>query len=114
MESVATNLSVEVHCLSPIVEIDHPIFEKKNHSKYQIYINDDLITERDWIWDQNTYICEHMLVELSSNSTNIVKVNVLNFCPGYQIQLGLGNLIVDGVRQDFSIGHSAQLSFTIA
>jgi hypothetical protein len=114
------NLSAEVHCLQlhlqpqPMVEWKNPPFWQKKYSRYRIYIDDDLMTERDWAWDQNTYICEHMLAEISPDLTHTVRIDILNFNPGYQIQLGLGNLIVNDILQDNSNEYRNSLSFMLA
>jgi len=109
-------LSVEVHCQKLLDDGPHLKYKNQKPSRYRIYIDDDLMTERNWIWDQNTFICENLLVDLPTNSSHNIRVDVLNYSDivGYRIQLGLGNLIVDGIQQDFSNDHRAQLSFTIA
>jgi hypothetical protein len=44
-----TSITVEVHALQPRwIYIEQP--------KYRLYVNNDLITERTWIWDLNTFI----------------------------------------------------------
>jgi hypothetical protein len=107
------NLSVEVHCLQPIVDWEHPVVAQKVYSKYRIYINDDLITERDWVWDQNTYIHEQMLADISLNLTHTVRIDILNFYPGYKIQLGLSNLIVNDILHSNCNEYQPSLTFML-
>jgi hypothetical protein len=48
-------LLVDIHCTRPEVTVQ---------PNYRIYIDDDLITERNWAWDNNTLIREHLWVDL--------------------------------------------------
>jgi len=63
----AVNLTVEVHCLKPSW-VNH------ENNKYRIYVNDDLLTERTWIWELNTLINENIWVIIPANSTNTVRL----------------------------------------
>jgi hypothetical protein len=60
-------INVEVHCLKP----GWVSFE---NNRYRLYINNDLLTERNWIWDLNTKIDENIFVDLPKNSDNIIKL----------------------------------------
>lgn len=106
-------LSVEVHCLEPLTVWGKSLPEQRNLSKYRIYIDDDLITERDWIWDQETYICENMIAEISADTTHTVWIDVLNFYSGYKIKLGLDKLIVNDVLYEID-DYKDKISFIIA
>ena len=63
----AVNLTVEVHCLIPS-------WVNYENNKYRIYVNDDLLTERTWIWELNTLINENIWVIISATSTNTVRL----------------------------------------
>lgn len=66
------NIKVQVHCLQP-----YWVATEKNI--YRLYINNDLLTERSWIWDTNTVINEDIWVNLSTNTTNLIKIEpILN------------------------------------
>jgi hypothetical protein len=104
---IETYLDVEVHCLQPRWVADE-------HSKYRLYINDELLTERDWIWAQDTYIHENMLVEVPTGLMHTVRVEVIKSNPMYLTQLALRNLNVNGVNHDTSDGHRDNLSFMLA
>lgn len=44
----------------------------KNSYSYRIYVDNDLITERTFIWDKNqTYIAEHIFVQLDKGPHEI-------------------------------------------
>ena len=61
------NLKVQVHCLKP----SWVNFEK---NKYRLYVNEDMLTERSWIWDIKTFIDENIWVELESNKEHRIKI----------------------------------------
>ena len=63
----AVNLTVEVHCLKPS-------WVNYENNKYRIYVNDDLLTERNWIWELNTLINENIWVIIPASSTNTVRL----------------------------------------
>lgn len=52
-----TNIILEVHCLKPSW-----VYQEKN--LYRLYINDELLTERDWIWPTSQFISEDIWVDL--------------------------------------------------
>lgn len=62
-----TNIKVQVHCLRP----SWVNFEK---NRYRLYVNEDMLTERSWLWDINTFIDENIWVELESNMEHIIKL----------------------------------------
>ena len=55
-----TRIKVEVHCLQPR-------WADVEKCSYRLYLNDELMTERTWVWDINTWIEEQMLVEVDKN-----------------------------------------------
>ena len=63
----AVNLTVEVHCLMPSW-VNH------ENNKYRLYVNDDLLTERTWIWELNTLINENIWVIIPATSANTVRL----------------------------------------
>ena len=47
--------------------------KSNNEPAYRVYVNDDLLTERTWIWPAyEVYIKENLVVELDSNNNKIV------------------------------------------
>jgi hypothetical protein len=55
------NLKFEVHCQRPTwarFNVDCKYVD----SKYRIYVNNDLIVERSWIWDNNIFLKEDVWV----------------------------------------------------
>lgn len=106
MNDNVTYLDVEVHCLQPRWVADEG-------SKYRLYLNDELLTERDWIWSKDTYIHENMIVEVPKGLMHTVRVEVIKSNPTHITQLALRNLNVNGVRNDTSDGHRDNLSFML-
>ena len=102
-----SNISVEVHCLQPR-------WAAQEKSKYRIYIDDELMTERDWIWEQNVYIKEHLTAEISPDLSHTVRVVVIKSTKDALTQLGLNHLIVNDVPQNSWDGHRDNLSFMLA
>ena len=102
-----TRITVEVHALQPRwIDIEQP--------KYRIYVNDDLMTERTWIWDQQTYIEETLWAELASGISHTVRVELIKSKPCNLAQFGLRNLLVnEGTYPDHG-GHRSELSFILA
>lgn len=104
---MVVKISVEVHCLQPR-------WVNLENSKYRIYIDDELMTERDWIWEQNFYIQENMIAEISPNLPHTVRVDVVKSKREHLTQLGLSNLIVNDISQESLDGHRDNLTFTLA
>jgi hypothetical protein len=60
-----TKISIEVHCSRPpwaVISLD----EEVKTSRYRLYINNDLITERTWRWD-NVFLLENVWVATQDN-----------------------------------------------
>ena len=60
----ALNITVEVHCLRPSWAEKNPK-NKFSDSKYRIFINNNLITERSWNWNNNIFLIENMWINLN-------------------------------------------------
>lgn len=99
-------ITVEVHCVQPR-------WVDKENSHYRIYLNDELMTERTWIWDQDTYIQENILANIEANINHVVRVEVVKTIHGALTQLALQNLFVNGVAFPNPDLSRDTLSFTI-
>lgn len=101
-----TNIIVQIHALQPTwIEHEKP--------KYRIYIDDDLITERTWIWDNQTYVEEDMLVCVSKNTTHNIRLDLIKSDPMHLSQFGLQSLKINGWPKPDHGGHRSELSFTL-
>lgn len=89
MNSNVVEISVEVHCYRPWWAIHH--WESKfTTSIYRLYVDQDLITERTWVWNNNTVILESLIVDVDNNIGHNVKLEPLICAPG-QAQFKLSN-----------------------
>jgi hypothetical protein len=97
----AVNLTVEVHCVDSV-----------DQANYRLYNNNDLLTERTWIWDLNTLISENIWVDIPNNSTNTVRIELVTQNNSIA-QIALRNLqVVDCLYTSEQINDQA-ISFTL-
>ena len=68
------NLLVDVHCQRPIWATKHPD-KKYTLSRYRIYVNEDLITERDWVWDNNLLISENIWINTQPTRNYTLRID---------------------------------------
>lgn len=68
--------------------------------RYRIYVDNDLLTERDFIWDSNTYICENIFVNLEYGK-HVLRIDHVN---------SLGKISVKNVTLD---GNPSLMEFTV-
>jgi hypothetical protein len=102
-----TTITVQIHALQPNwIEHEKP--------KYRLYINDDLITERTWIWDMQTYIEEDLRVEVSPGVNHTIRLDLIKDNPMHLAQFGLQNLRINGWPKPDHGGHRSELSFILA
>ena len=100
------NLRVQIQCLQPSW-IEH------ERSSYRLYVNDDLLTERTWIWNFNTVIEEELLVNVTTHESHQIRLETLLDDPRSMTQFGLRNFFVNGWPKPDHGGHRTQLSFMI-
>ena len=61
------NIKVQVHCLKPSwVDFEN--------NKYRLYVDNDIITERSWIWNTKTLLDENIWVELELDTEHSIKL----------------------------------------
>ena len=71
----AVNLTVDIHCIteqqllpkSRLDIITSNIHKPTANVAYRIYINDIMLTERQWCWNDSTIIRENILVDVATN-----------------------------------------------
>ena len=61
------NLKVQVHCL-------RPSWVNFENNKYRLYVDNDMITERSWIWNTKTLLDENIWVELELDTEHSIKI----------------------------------------
>ena len=67
------NITVEVHCTRPPWG-QHNSISMFNDSRYRIYINNDLITERSWIWTNDVFLSENIWIHADKNNEYTLKL----------------------------------------
>ena len=88
------NIKVEVHHIPlPPNSIEPHYLKQSVLPIYRLYIDDDLITERNWIWDHDTFIDENLYINTSIDKDHTIKVECLKFQPR---SFELKNLRIDG------------------
>lgn len=100
------SLRVEVHALQPN-------WIEYENNKYRIFVNDDLITERTWIWNMNTFVEEEILVDVQEKISHIIRLETILDNPRSMAQFGLQNFYVNGWPKPHYGGDRVQLSFMI-
>jgi len=98
-------ITVQVHCLKPSW-INH------EDNRYRLYANDELMTERTWIWGLDTVIEENIQLDVDPGTAVTLRLEPI-LKPNSVAQFGLRWLKVNGwPRPDFG-GESTHLSFAI-
>jgi hypothetical protein len=105
------NLIFEVHCQRPQWGIINPI-SKFNDSRYRVYVNDDLITERSWVWDSNIFLCENMWIYRENNKKYTVKLEPV-VCIPEQAKFRINNLKISNSNADINMIDEQQVNFTL-
>jgi hypothetical protein len=77
---VAVVINVEVHCTAAPWAIQNPN-PKYNDIKYRIYVNDELIIERNWIWGNTTFLKENIAVFIDYTTSLTLKLEPVLFSP---------------------------------
>jgi|FreactcultuFSWF8_1027224.scaffolds.fasta_scaffold02096_2 hypothetical protein len=102
---MVANINVDVHCLTPT-------WVNFENNRYRIYVNDDLITERNWSWDLNTYIHEDIWVDVATQTAHIIRLEPV-LQEQSSAQFALRNLKVNNRELSDVDGYRIQLSFTL-
>jgi hypothetical protein len=87
-------ITFDIFCQCPSWVNDQGAKYKTNI--YRVFINNELLSERNWIWDETKFIREHIWVELESS----YQYHELRFVPVLrnqaQAQFTLKNLKING------------------
>jgi hypothetical protein len=110
---IETNINIEVHCARPNwVFLSFPIVKQFDISYYRLYIDSDLLTERTWIWDNNTFIKEDIWINTEPNIEHIIKIEPIVKNPA-QAQFELLNFKVVNKNYQLNRLDINQISFKI-
>lgn len=79
---------------------------------YRLFIDDDLLTERSWIWDNNIVIHEDIWITASKNSSHILTIKPIIEEPVYS-KFFINNLQVIDVPFTSEQINDLTISFTL-
>lgn len=80
MSEITAHITVEVHCIRPAWAEQH-WEEKYRDSRYRLYIDNELITERTWIWNNSTLLQENLWISVDNTSTHTLKLESVTYIP---------------------------------
>jgi hypothetical protein len=98
-----THILVQIHPIGPN-RIKH---EKAN---YRLYINDDLIAERTWIWNKLTFIEENLSVDIPYGD-HCMRLEVVKANPGHISKFALRDLRIKNQTIDNIEKETTELNF---
>ncbi len=81
----AINIIVDLQCNVASWSVDY--------TRYRLYVNTDLITERDWIWKNNMYLKESIWIQPQDNKNYILRIQPIVRIPE-QATFKINNLSV--------------------
>ena len=73
------NLTVDVHFEKPTTLPHHDII-------YRIYINEELLIERSWIWDYQTFLKENICINADSDTIYTIFLDTILSIPRNSIK----------------------------
>ena len=102
-------ISVEIHCERPNWAILTPQYST---SRYRIYVDDNLITERNWNWNNNTFLTEKIWIHGAADKDHILNLYPVIKIPK-QAEFKLNNLLVTNLQAKVSQIDDLTVSFKI-
>jgi len=102
----AVTIKVQVYCVVSKSWISY------EQNKYRLYLDNDLLTERTWIWSGDIAINEIIWTNLIENSKHIIKIDPI-MSPRSVIKFGLRNLTIDDNFVDNLDNDKQELSFEL-
>jgi hypothetical protein len=105
------NLIFEVHCHRPPWGIINPI-SKFTDSRYRVYVDDDLITERSWIWDSSIFLKESVWIKSIEGCDHILKIEPVVYI-SEQAVFSVDNFKVTNSNADINKINDLQVNFTL-
>ena len=97
-------ISVEVHCLQ---------WSSEGNNRYRLYVNDELMVERDWLWGEHTFIVENLIVDLVPDTDHVVRVEIVRLNPQYLTYFRLDKLVVNDQPQPIDDNFHNTIAFRI-
>jgi hypothetical protein len=83
----AVNILVDVHCYRPAWTLKPTaLAEMRIPAQYRVYIDNDLVTERTWLWSNTTFIQENSWIIVEENSIHTVTIEPIYVNPLFRAQ----------------------------
>jgi hypothetical protein len=105
MAELTTNIKIEIHCEKPSWAFKHYDY-RINSPIYRIYVNDEMMTERTWIWENDIFIKENISVNLDKSIENYIELVPHLYLPD-QAKFTIKNIEI--IDQPFNTISSNQL-----
>ena len=100
-------LTADISCQQPPWVSTHTkLGNRAFMSNYRIYIDDELLAERTWVWDNNTFISEQIFVETESNilKFRLEPVQTLTELGEYSVNnVHVNDNLISGQGLDFQV-----------
>lgn len=109
---IEVNIKADIHCSKPIWATLGAFHKKFSDSKYRVYVNDNLITERDWIWDNNILLQENLWIHCEPNQDYTFKIIPVVYI-SEQASFNLDNFKITNVDANINIIDDLQVNFSL-
>ena len=106
------NLTFEVSCQRPLWAILGSFKDKFSDSRYRIYINNDLIVERNWIFDDSIFLLENIWINDDANTNYTLRLDPVVHIPE-QAKFSVNNFKVTNLEADSTKIDDLQVNFTL-
>jgi len=105
------NLKFEVHCQRPPwarLNVDRKYVD----SKYRIYVNNNLIVERSWVWDNNIFLEEDCWISADQDQEYMLELEPVVYI-SEQANFTIGNFAVTNIQADSTKINDLQVNFIL-
>ena len=99
-------IQIEVHRTQPD--------GSQGESRYRIYLNNNLITERTGVWGNEAFVVEEFFAEIQKGFNNIIRLEIIKFGDNNLAHFFLRNLKVDNVYMSANNDSIDTVSFILA
>ena len=106
------NLNFEVLCQRPIWATLGSFKEKFSKSRYRVYVNNDLITERDWNWDNSIFLLESVWINGERDTNYTLRLDPVVHIPE-QANFSINNFKVTNLEADSTKIDDLQVNFIL-
>ena len=111
MSSNVTNISVEVHCCRPLWATKDP-HAPYHDSRYRLYVDDELIIERTWVWNNSTFLKENLWLSLEKLKKYSLMLEPVRLIPE-QADFSLNNFKVLNSNATVEYSNLTEISFIL-